>query len=171
METKNKNNSYIEKLKKPQWQKKRLEVLELANWCCESCGEGDKTLHVHHKVYHRGHEPWEYEAFELACLCESCHGYATKIMASFNASIEAFKSYSDGVADIERATGYLNGLRGTGLGAPDITVDSYEEAFGVSDAVGRGCTPEDVIGALNGHVLKIGDFVKAIVKRRRSDAT
>lgn len=66
-------NSYAAKLKDPRWQKKRLEVLERAGWACEMCGDSESTLHVHHKQYLKGREPWEYDADQLASLCEICH--------------------------------------------------------------------------------------------------
>jgi hypothetical protein len=64
---------YWEKLKDPRWQRKRLEKLEAAHWACDSCGDGEATLHVHHKQYFKGREPWEYELTQLSVLCESCH--------------------------------------------------------------------------------------------------
>lgn len=66
--------TYFEKLKDPRWQKKRLEVLEMNSWACEQCGDRESTLHVHHRQYFKGREPWEYEAGQLTALCEECHG-------------------------------------------------------------------------------------------------
>jgi hypothetical protein len=65
--------TYAEKLKDPRWQKKRLEVLNDAEFQCELCGDTESTLRVHHKQYIKGHDVWEYERQQLACLCESCH--------------------------------------------------------------------------------------------------
>jgi hypothetical protein len=65
--------SYFEKLKDPRWQKKRLEILNAADWRCELCHAEDQTLHVHHKTYLKGREPWEYERDQLVALCEECH--------------------------------------------------------------------------------------------------
>lgn len=65
--------TYWELLKDPRWQKKRLEVLNDANWTCEKCNSVDKTLHVHHKLYEKGLKPWEYDNDILQCLCEDCH--------------------------------------------------------------------------------------------------
>lgn len=66
--------TYAEQIKHPKWQKKRLEVLEAADWKCEKCGETEKQFHVHHKKYVRGRMAWEYERSELQALCEDCHG-------------------------------------------------------------------------------------------------
>jgi hypothetical protein len=65
--------TYRQKLLDPRWQKKRLLVLERAGWQCESCGDEKSTLHVHHKQYIKGREPWEYDENQLAALCECCH--------------------------------------------------------------------------------------------------
>lgn len=63
---------YSEKLKDPQWQKKRLQVMERAGWKCQSCGDAKETLCVHHLVYSKG-EPWDAPDETLECLCETCH--------------------------------------------------------------------------------------------------
>lgn len=65
---------YFEKLLDPRWQKKRLEVLEKNEWACVQCSDTESTLHVHHKQYFKGREPWEYEVGQLTVLCEECHG-------------------------------------------------------------------------------------------------
>lgn len=65
--------TYGEQLKHPNWQRKRLEVLQRASWRCESCSSGDVTLHVHHKRYIKGRLAWEYELSNFLALCEPCH--------------------------------------------------------------------------------------------------
>ena len=65
--------SYSQKLRDPRWQKKRLEVLQSQGWVCACCSAQEQTLHVHHKHYVQGREPWEYEDNQLVVLCESCH--------------------------------------------------------------------------------------------------
>ena len=67
------NQTYSEKLKDPRWQKKRLEILNRDNWACRSCEETTETLAVHHLLYRRGAEPWEYENDDLVTLCQTCH--------------------------------------------------------------------------------------------------
>ena len=64
---------YSDKLKDPRWQKKRLEILEERKWLCESCGDGKKTLHVHHKYYDYDKDPWDYQSQAYSVLCEECH--------------------------------------------------------------------------------------------------
>ena len=67
--------TYSAKLKDPRWQKKRLQVLEIAQWRCEDCGERSKPLEVHHCAYVRGHEPWQYDFNLLMALCGECHEF------------------------------------------------------------------------------------------------
>ena len=71
--TAKKQAEYAELLKKPQWQKRRLQMLEKAGWRCVECGAEEQQLHVHHKRYIAGAKPWEHEDDDLAVLCEQCH--------------------------------------------------------------------------------------------------
>jgi hypothetical protein len=64
---------YLEKLKDPRWQKKRLEILQRDQWTCKSCGEKEKTLHVHHLFYFKDTDPWDLNDGYLITLCENCH--------------------------------------------------------------------------------------------------
>lgn len=72
--------TYAEQLLHPKWQRKRLEILERADFKCEECGDAERTLHVHHKQYVKGRKAWEYEGSELRALCEGCHklGHETR---------------------------------------------------------------------------------------------
>jgi len=65
--------SYQTKLLDPRWQRKRLEALQKAEFACEMCYDAESTLHVHHKQYLKGREPWEYEVDQLGVLCKDCH--------------------------------------------------------------------------------------------------
>lgn len=65
--------TYSEQLKHPLWQRKRLHILERAGWACQACGATDSQLHAHHKVYLKGHWPWDYSDDLLECLCDPCH--------------------------------------------------------------------------------------------------
>ncbi len=65
--------TYAEKLRDPRWQRRRLDVMQNAGFACERCGTDAVTLNVHHIVYRRGAEPWDYDDDDLACLCEDCH--------------------------------------------------------------------------------------------------
>lgn len=67
------SKKYLDLLKDPRWQKMRLKIFERDNWKCQYCGSTNKTLHVHHKLYKKGCNPWEYEDTFLITLCEKCH--------------------------------------------------------------------------------------------------
>lgn len=71
--------NYAKQIKHPMWQKKRLEVLELHGFQCQTCGTKDEELHVHHPFYKRAAMIWEYEKEELECLCHVCHKNAHAI--------------------------------------------------------------------------------------------
>lgn len=73
-----KKETYAELLKNPLWQKKRLEIMQRDNFTCQHCGYQDKELQVHHRVYHKGAKPWEYEDSELITLCCDCHEEETE---------------------------------------------------------------------------------------------
>lgn len=64
---------YKEQIKHPNWQKKRLEILERDNFTCQECGVENKTLHVHHFNYIQNKKIWEYNNEMLITLCENCH--------------------------------------------------------------------------------------------------
>jgi hypothetical protein len=68
-----KNKTYSEKLKDPRWQKRRLEIMQKADFSCEECGDNESSLQIHHRIYRKGKQPWEYDNEELVCLCEECH--------------------------------------------------------------------------------------------------
>lgn len=65
--------TYSEKLKSPLWQRKRLKIMEYAEWRCQICGVSDRTLHCHHSYYKRGKQPWQYPDGSIICICEKCH--------------------------------------------------------------------------------------------------
>lgn len=65
--------NYADKLKDPRWQKRRLEIFKRDGFTCQLCAMNTRTLHVHHRVYESGKEPWEYADHLLVTLCEVCH--------------------------------------------------------------------------------------------------
>lgn len=64
---------YIEKLKDPRWQKKRLEIMQRDDFRCRACENEDGTLNVHHVWYDKNKEPWESDDDDLVTLCDYCH--------------------------------------------------------------------------------------------------
>jgi 5-methylcytosine-specific restriction endonuclease McrA len=67
------SKSYLDLLKHPAWQKKRLVILQRDNFTCCVCESNTKTLHVHHTFYAKGMMPWEYPDKTLLTVCEDCH--------------------------------------------------------------------------------------------------
>ena len=65
--------TYIQQLRHPNWQRRRLEVLNQSGFMCQRCMATENTLHVHHKQYLKDRLAWEYEDEELIVICESCH--------------------------------------------------------------------------------------------------
>lgn len=70
--------TYSELLRSPLWQKKRLKILERDDFTCQHCGCKERELQVHHRIYHRGAKPWEYDDSELITLCNQCHEVETE---------------------------------------------------------------------------------------------
>lgn len=66
-------SKYSDLLKHPNWQKKRLDILNRDKWTCKGCGSKENTLHVHHFTYQKNNKPWEYENDNFITLCEICH--------------------------------------------------------------------------------------------------
>jgi hypothetical protein len=66
-------DAYSKLLLSPQWQRKRLEIMQRDNFTCVRCGDSKTTLNVHHIRYVRGRKPWEYEPKHLETLCAPCH--------------------------------------------------------------------------------------------------
>ena len=66
---------YIVLLDKKEWKQKREGILVRDQFRCRNCGAGEdiSELHVHHKFYIEGHDPWEYNDSDLITLCERCH--------------------------------------------------------------------------------------------------
>lgn len=70
--------NYAEMLKDPRWQKKRLEVMQRDGFRCQHCLSNKKELQVHHLVYRKGANPWEYDNKDLITLCKQCHELETE---------------------------------------------------------------------------------------------
>lgn len=134
------SKAYFEKLKDPRWQRRRLEVMERDEFHCRMCGDGESTLHVHHKRYIKGREPWEYELHELATVCEHCHERAHEYMDEINAIAARF-DVDGGPWSVESAiallSGYFDGQRVSRQRDPEL-----EKNIGLSPdmyLIGRVC--------------------------------
>lgn len=63
--------NYLEKLKSPKWQKKRLEILQRDEFTCCYCNDKETELQIHHLKYTK--EPWDAPNEDLITLCKHCH--------------------------------------------------------------------------------------------------
>lgn len=119
--------SYSELLKDPHWQRRRLEILNRSNFTCESCESGDKTLHVHHKLYRKGAMPWEYENQELQALCEDCHTEQHIFRERLNEAVAYIQS-----CDMDVLLGFAEALAARAECTEEVVIRSAEHAMGVS---------------------------------------
>lgn len=131
--------TYYEQLRDPRWQRRRLEIMQRADFECENCGVKDQTLNVHHKLYRKNAAPWDYENHELTCLCEGCHEAEHSVRAEMAALLARCDEY-----DMRRVIGYLKGLLNDrtwedasedALRRP-IKLSHPEEFFGMADFLG-----------------------------------
>lgn len=67
------NSEYLELLKHPFWQRKRLEVFERDGFKCRKCTDQLTNLQVHHLYYKFDVMPWDYPDDAMITLCELCH--------------------------------------------------------------------------------------------------
>ncbi len=67
--------TYSEQLKHPNWQKKRLEILERDKWTCQICGDTETQLQIHHQEYDKSYQTmaWQYPNHIYKTLCADCH--------------------------------------------------------------------------------------------------
>lgn len=137
--------NYYELLKHPKWQKKRLKIMEEADFECQNCGSKDDTLHVHHLYYEKDKAPWDYPEGALQCLCENCHKEAKKFQELLKEQLKELFQI-DSFYSTEVLIGYLLAIQAEAIPHKVIEITSYEIAEGIADRF--GLTPEQVIGAL-----------------------
>lgn len=65
--------TYKESLNHPLWQEKRLRIFERDKFTCQSCGNKEKQLQVHHLFYLDLPRAWDYPDDMLLTLCCDCH--------------------------------------------------------------------------------------------------
>jgi hypothetical protein len=150
--------SYAEKLRDPRWQRRRLEVLSRAEFSCERCNATDKTLNVHHKLYKKGHAPWEYGDDELAVLCEPCH----KVHHELDTLLKETLALLD-EEDLERVRGYALGLACWDKFAKEgvdarISFASKIATEGAGAALGM--SREKSISALHGKCIPTSEYLR-----------
>lgn len=132
---------YADKLKDPRWQKKRLEVFQRDGFSCVCCCDDSSTLHVHHKVYLHGKEPWEYPIHFLVTLCEQCHEHETLYMRdACDALVESMKRnfFAKDIADmaeqikdmkLHHASEVVSSVYGWAFSNPDIQKELISRYF------------------------------------------
>jgi hypothetical protein len=81
-------STYSEKLKDPRWQKKLLEIMQRDDFTCQDCNNKEETLHVHHKTYEFGKDPWEYPDTNFITLCWECHETEEISKVEFNSAVQ-----------------------------------------------------------------------------------
>ena len=138
---------YFELLKRPEWQKKRLEILQRDDFTCQECADPSKTLHVHHTYYEAGILPWDYPSSSLLTLCEDCHKMAQGLYRLAKRALGEVP-----ISEIERLLGYAKGIAIRSnddllFGEP-IRVPSFAYALGLAQSV--GLKPDDIIGLVDG---------------------
>lgn len=148
---------FFAKYKDPRWQKKRLEKMQTAKFRCESCESKEKTLNVHHKSYKKNHNPWEYEDYELECLCEDCHAEKHGIKDRLTAALHDFKVCPCFENPDEELLGFLEGK--LTVAVVESVPTSYEYLRGYCaahlldvDEVNKDGRLLEIINANNGHL-------------------
>lgn len=97
---------YAALCKKPEWQKKRLEIFQRDEFTCLCCGSKKESLQVHHLKYLPYIKfPWEYPNYLLATYCEICHEtehlIGDQIREGFYEVLDANKIYIRPLAQLQ----------------------------------------------------------------------
>lgn len=131
METRMAYKAYWEKLRDPRWQRKRLEVMQRADFKCEACDADEATLNVHHKIYRKGVDPWEYSDTELRCLCEACHEGEHGLRKRLDEALVHLQGYT-----LEQVVGFAEGLAALDTEAHEaLSIVSIHHAAGIHAAI------------------------------------
>jgi hypothetical protein len=129
-------SEYSDKLRLPQWQRKRLEIMERDGFACRSCEARDKPLNVHHLFYERARDPWDYPNQSLITYCEECHSYEHELrVAAERDFVSAFRRIGASSFDLgafEEALMYSLGVAGSPTLPRQITT---QEWFWIAQAV------------------------------------
>jgi hypothetical protein len=161
-------NSYFELLRHPNWQRKRLEIMQRHEFACEDCGARDKTLNVHHSYYEKDLSPWEYPDESLHCLCESCHEKAQALYNSLKRQLGKLP-----LSATESLLGYALGLEAQD--SPMVRIERRGSTYEVLQGVGQcwGLSAEEVIavvlneGGIDGYKLRELAKAKKAAKRAK----
>jgi hypothetical protein len=120
---------YWQQLQDPRWQKKRLEILARQFFTCESCGDTETALDVHHKYYKKGVSAWDYPEDAFCCVCKNCHekvdGYYRNILTYFTAA--GAEDFSNAIEDAMRLGIIENDILNAIWGIVQIKIDALAE--------------------------------------------
>lgn len=89
--------TYAAQLRHPNWQRKRLQILERDGFTCQLCYDTETQLHVHHKRYIKGRLAWEYENEYLLTVCENCHHDAHELADELAQAVALLPIQSQGL--------------------------------------------------------------------------
>jgi hypothetical protein len=157
--------TYSQQLAHPNWQRRRLEMLNAADWKCAICADAETQLHVHHRQYFKGRMAWEYEDHELAVLCENCH----ELEHAEDTNLKRLLSLVPiGQNPLFLATAVLAGLFGTDV----ETVAEFAESIGVYSrfemigqiAAAMRLVPKERLG-------EVMELVQAIIREEGGNGT
>jgi hypothetical protein len=131
------SDKFWEMYRLPQWQKRRLEIMQIAEFRCAECGDDSSPLNVHHAYYTKGALPWEYPDSALKCLCGLCHEAAHEVLAQLKEiagllpadSAKILLGYAKGLLLRDRASPYDN---------TTFQVETLEEGWGLAAAYSFG---------------------------------
>ncbi len=147
-----KQTAYLQKLRDPRWQRKRLEVMQRDRFACRMCGDSQSTLNVHHVFYTRGADPWDYPDTALVTTCESCH----EELHACDFGPRIVEALIAGGADLSALHGILTTISGTFNDGPHPVVLRPEQwihaegaLFYALEAVANGASESDIRSALD----------------------
>jgi hypothetical protein len=103
----------------------------------QECYDETETLNVHHKLYRKDANPWDYELEELICLCEKCHQYIHQQKKRLDSALSNQQTWV-----LDYLVGYAEAQELDGPYAK-IHISSSDMAQGVADVY--GITLNDVI--------------------------
>ena len=129
-------SEFTDQYKHPNWQKKRLEMLEAANFECTNCGDTESQLHVHHKHYVKGRKVWEYESWEFSVLCDKCHKEAHEFIEALS---ETIVTADAGMIDYSQLIAFTHGLGNSMIGN-DKLINLCLEANDIEYTLGQICS-------------------------------
>lgn len=144
--------TYREQLLHPNWQRKRLEIMQRDEFRCQLCYDDQRTLHVHHKQYAKGRMAWEYPNDELVTLCEQCHDTMHEQQGMLR-DITA-KLHVDGPGSVSSAigllAGWVTGVRGLDFGHVFDEQPSDFVCGEIAAALDQHLLMEDLVSLLEG---------------------